>query len=164
MGNAQAPDWLIVLQGHALPLGGSVCVRVSIHFDRPDSSTLVARTTKEVWSPVSAPASKDDPVIQRPLSPPEQAELTSRLATFPDRFKSFPRWEVKDGFPCDLVIVRRSPPLEKHLSFNLAARAHDTQEPSIELANRLLHMGRDGQEDLLVGRTDREGNITISSM
>lgn len=164
MGNAQAPDWLLVLQGHALPDGGSVCVRVSIHLDRPDSSTLVTRTTKEVWSPVSAPASKDDPVIQRPLSPPEQAELTSRLAAFPGSFKSFPRWEVKDGFPCDLVIARRSPPLDTHLSFNLAVRAHDTQELSIELANRLLHIGRDGQEDLLVGMTDREGNTTSSLM
>jgi hypothetical protein len=159
----EVPEWLVVLQGAALPHGGKVCVRVSLCHGGAGSSVLVERTSHRVEAPASTSLSTR--AIPRPLSSAEADEIAGLLVSFPEGFRSVHEGFVKDGFPSELVVARRDPPEDVALSFNLAAVADDVQDPAAVLARRLLALGRsDGGDVMIVGATDAHGNVTIGGV
>jgi hypothetical protein len=162
--DAEDPQWLVVLQGRALPHGGDIHVRVLLGSDGSRSSVLVDR---------GRPGARDLPdpspslcPLAEPLSPGEAGDLLGLLAGFPGSFRPVTTGRfVMDGFPCQLLVTRRDPPEEVELAFNLAGIDAEVEDAPVVLARRLLGLGQRGdQSPMLVGATDGRGNITIGNV
>jgi hypothetical protein len=161
--DAEGPEWLVVLQGTALPDGGHVHVRVLLGREGSHSSVLVGREesgARDIPAPPPAPGP-----LAEPLSPREAGDLRGLLASFPRGFRSPVGRFVRDGFPCQLLVAHRDPAEEVDLSFNLAGIGAEVQDPPVVLARRLLDLAcGDGRPPMMMGATDASGNITIGNI
>jgi hypothetical protein len=115
-------SWRLVLCCHALPQGGSRWAQVDLDLSAGGpTGSVEARAQVGAFQRGSGVAASPPAVTaSRPLVLDEARELDRLLAGFPAAFTPSSRFEVKDGMPCDVLILRRAPPVSVQLECNLA--------------------------------------------
>jgi hypothetical protein len=162
----EAPDWVILFKGAALPHGGHHVLRVVLSEADPHSGRL--------WTIAHAYErfDKRDPRSrtkshEKELSVAEWQSLMDSLHTITPRADlKLPRFPVHDGFPCNLVVLHRSPSEMTRAECNLAGLTESqAQEPLVNLMHTLLDLRREaGAPASLYGACDSKGNIQIGEL
>ena len=132
-------DWLVLLSGGSLPHGGTYVVRLDLAAGEPATGKLAF---SELWY-----SEGDDTVDMRErftsgvcsLTDGQAAWFRMMLADIASRpIVPGQKEGVKDGFPFDLRLVRRTPRLDVFVEGNLAAGMKD---PRVEkIADELLRI------------------------
>jgi hypothetical protein len=161
MKQPEAPDWLLLLEGAALPHGGARHIRLSLR-ETPAAVGHLSVITRSFVSPM------EDPLAQIEFT---EADLTQDVCEpILDHLKSLQPGSplrlpdsVKDGFPCSITVLRKSPFVVMEAECNLSGVSEEERQlPLIHLMAWMCELSLImGSSPLMVGSCDKYGNIRI---
>lgn len=166
MQEPSGPDWVLLLSGSALPHGGGYAVRVTLK----ESPTL----SGHIWvtyRPFLFDIGQHEPFeefrkrfvdVEADLDQQACARLLALCRQDPPPI--VPRCgHVKDGFPCEVVLLRRGSPGEVRARCNIAG-VLEPQETIAEVLLELASSASGGAPTGIWGACDAYGNITLSEI
>jgi len=127
-----APDWVLILSGATLPYGDSFWVLVQL--SEPGSGRIDAKV-----APLYAKSNRFPHQVHNESLPDEWCRsLLTTLENIADSgFRDLASNGIRDGFPCTVSVLRRSPLSMWKVSCNLVATGQ-SQAPVVILARALL--------------------------
>jgi hypothetical protein len=159
---AEGPIWLFVLHGAILPYGGYRYAKVAVTGEDPPEATLEARSqSDETDDATGLPLEEAERQVVR-MRASDVSPLLKMAQSDPSAFKSLPRFEVRDGFPCNVLILGKTPSRRIAYECNLAAHGPDSPELSARFAVALANAAADILESKhVMGACSESGEITI---
>jgi hypothetical protein len=147
-----APDWVVLWNGIALPLGPRYWGRVTLTAVAAPAGQVAVRVVPTAWfDPLREPrASLTD--VESELDPESAAELLELLRQVdPAELRDVPSPDA-EGSRCEIHVFRREPFRQGRVRCNLSDLPEDTaRQPGARLAQLILRVAPRGSRSRLTG-------------